>query len=99
MMPESDKYLVGLLILRIAAQFYCLLNDFTEILFTVFSFPNVFYPFPAHYIRAVDSAFIALSRPHKAICRHQNTSRKIIKLFLLILPRTTEIPDKVGVFF
>ena len=86
-------------IFGIAPQFQRLMNELTEIFLTAFLFPDIFDPFPSNDIGAVNTVSVAFPWTHQTVCRHQDTSRKIIELFLLILPCSAKISDQMRIFF
>ena len=98
-MTESHKNFVRFNIFLKTSEFNCLLNNFAEIFVAVFLFADVLNTLPADNICTVNSVFVRISRPHKAVCRHKNTTGDIVKLLLLILPCTAEIADKMRIFF
>ena len=59
----------------------------------------MFHTIPAYYIRAVNPVFVGISRTHQAVGGHQDTAWNVVKLFLLILPGSTEVTYKMRIFF
>ena len=92
-------YWFYILIFGIAAQFQRLTDDLTEIFLAVCIFSDIFDTGPSNDIRTVNTVFVTFPRTHQTICCHQNTSRKIIELFLLILPRSAKVSDEMRIFF
>lgn len=81
------------------AKFNCLFYDFTEIFVSIFFPTDMFHTIPAYYIRAVNPVFVGISQAHQAVGGHQDTAWNVVKLFLLILPGSTEVTYKMRIFF